>query len=82
MRRTLFCTVAALSLGLGGLLVGCEDTVSKKSEVKTTSDGTTVKKEDKVTRNADGSTSRTQTVDVDKPDKDKDHDVKIKVDSK
>ena len=82
MRRTLFCTVAALSLGFGGLLIGCEDTVSKKSEVKTTSDGTTVKKEDKVTRNPDGSTSRTQTVDVDKPDKDKDHDVRIKVDSK
>ena len=82
MRRTLICTVAVLSLGLGGLMVGCEDTVSKHSETKTNSDGTTVKREEKVTRNADGSTSKTQTVDVDKPDTNKDHDVKVKVDTK
>ena len=82
MRRTLLCTVAALSIGLGGLMVGCEDTVSKHSETKTNSDGTTVKKEEKVTRNPDGTTSKTQTVDVDKPDSNGNHDVKVKVDSK
>ena len=82
MRRTLLCTVTVLSLGLGGLMVGCEDTVSKHSETKTNSDGTTVRKEEKVTRNADGSTSKSQTVDVDKPDSNANHDVKIKVDTK
>ena len=82
MRRTLVSAMTVLSLGLGGLMLGCEDTVSKHSETTTRSDGTQVKKEEKVTRNPDGSTSRTQTVDVDKPDSDKDHDVKIKVDSK
>ena len=81
MRRALFCTVTALSFALVPLMVGCEDTVSKHSETKTNSDGTTVKREEKVTRNADGSTSKTQTVDVDKPDN-RDHDVKVKVDTK
>jgi len=82
MRRALVCTVTALSLGLGGLMLGCEDTVSKHSETKTNSDGTTVKKEEKVTRNPDGTLTKTQSVDVDKPNKDSGSDVKIKVDTK
>ena len=84
MRRTLFCTVTALSLGFGGLMVGCEETVSRQSETRTKSDGTTITKEDKVTRGPDGSETRTKSVDVDKPDRDRDNDkeVKIKVDTK
>ena len=53
MRRTLFCTVTALSFAALPFMVGCEDTVSKHSETKQTSDGTTIKKEEKVTRNPD-----------------------------
>ena len=82
MRRTLVSAMAVISLGLGGLMLGCEDTVSKHSETTTRSDGTQVKKEEKVTRNADGTTTKTQSVDVDKPDNDKDHDVKVKIDTK
>ena len=81
MRRTLICTVTALSFALVPFLVGCEDTVSKKSETKVKDDGTVIKKEDKVTRNSDGSVTRTQSTDVDKP-ADKDHDVKVKIDTK
>jgi len=82
MRRALFCTITAASIGLGGLMLGCEDTVSKHEEVKTRSDGTVVKKEEKVTRNPDGTLTKTQSVDVDKPNKDDGSDVKIKVDTK
>ena len=82
MRRTLICTVAALSFGFVPFMTGCEDTVSKTSETKVKDDGTVVKKEDKVTRNSDGSVTRTQTKDVDKPANDKDHDVKVKIDTK
>ena len=83
MRRTLFCTVTALSLATGGLMLGCEETVSRQSETKTKSDGTTITKEEKVTRAPDGTTTKTQSVDVDKPDRDNDGDkeVKIKVDT-
>ena len=83
MRHTLFCTVTALSITVGGLMLGCEETVSRQSETKTRSDGTTITKEDKVTRSADGTETRTQSVDVDKPDRDRDNDkeVKIKVDT-
>ena len=78
MRRALLCAVTAVSFAL---LAGCEDTVSKHSETKVKDDGTVVKKEDKVTRNPDGSVTRTQSTDVDKPGNN-DTDVKIKVDSK
>ena len=81
MRRTLICTVTALSFALMPFMMGCEDTVSKKSETKVKDDGTVIKKEDKVTRNSDGSVTRTQSTDVDKP-ADKDHDVKVKIDTK
>jgi hypothetical protein len=81
MRRTLICTVTALSFALVPFMMGCEDTVSKKSETKVKDDGTVIKKEDKVTRNSDGSVTRTQSTDVDKP-ADKDHDVKVKIDTK
>ena len=79
MRRALFCAVTAVSFAL---MVGCEDTVSKHSETKVKDDGTVIKKEDKVTRNADGSVTRTQSTDVDKPANDNDKEVKIKVDTK
>ena len=82
MRRALFTTVTALSFAVVPMMIGCEDTVSKHSETKTSSDGTTIKREEKVTRNADGTTTKTQSVDVDKPDTDKDHEVKVKIDSK
>ena len=82
MRRTLICTVAALSFAFLPFMTGCEDTVSKHQETKTRSDGTTVTKEEKVTRNPDGTTTKTESVDVNKPDPNKDHDVKIKVDTK
>lgn len=83
MRRTLFCTVTALSIGFGGLMLGCDETVSKQSETKVKDDGTVIKKEQKVTENADGSVTKTTSTDVDKPDRDNDRDgVKVKIDTK
>jgi hypothetical protein len=82
MRRALFCAVTAASFALAPFMMGCEDTVSKHEEKSVKSDGTVVKKEEKVTRNADGSLNKTQSVDVDKPSNDTNKDVHIKVDSK
>ena len=82
MRRALFTTVTALSFALVPFMFGCEETVSKHQETRTRSDGTTVTKEEKVTRNADGTTTKTQSVDVDKADRDNDKEVKVKVDTK
>ena len=78
MRRALFCAVTAVAFAL---MVGCEDTVSKHQETKVKDDGTVVKKEEKVTRNSDGTVTKTNSVDVDKPSNDG-KDVKIKVDTK
>lgn len=80
MKRTVCSTMIVAAFAAAPFVVGCEDTVSKHSETKTTSDGTTVKKEEKVTRNPDGSLNKTQSVDVDKPNHDSD--VKVKVDTK
>ena len=82
MRRALFCAVTAASSALAPFMMGCEDTVSKHESKTVKGDGTVVTKEEKVTRNPDGSLNKTQSVDVDKPSNNNDKDVHIKVDSK
>lgn len=81
MRRALFCTVAASSIGVGGLVAGCDETVSRQTETKVKDDGTVIKKEQKVTESSDGTVTKTTSTNVDKADRDKDGgEVKIKVD--
>ena len=70
MNRLLSTTLVAGALLAGGFVVGCDETVSKTSETKVKDDGTVVKKEDKVTQNADGTVTHTEKKSVDKPDKD------------
>ena len=78
MVRHLLC-VAALS---GALVVplagGCSDTVSEESKTKVKDDGTVVREKEKVTKDADGNVTKTETKTVDKPGDD--DEVKIKVD--
>ena len=76
-------TWLAGALFAGAMVVGCDDTVSHQSETKVKDNGTVVKKDDKVTRNADGTTTHTETKSVDKTATD--HDgaaIKVDVDKK
>jgi hypothetical protein len=70
MNRLLSSTLLAGALLAGAFVVGCDDTKSHTSEVKVKDDGTVVKKEDKVTQNADGTVTHTEKKSVDKPDHD------------
>jgi hypothetical protein len=81
MNRLLSTTLVAGALLAGGFVVGCDDTVSKTSETKVKDDGTVVKKEQKVTENADGSVTKTESKKVDRPG-DKDTTIKVDVDKK
>ena len=81
MNRLLFTTLVAGALLAGGFVVGCDDTVSKTSETKVKDDGTVVKKEQKVTENADGSVTKTESKKVDRPG-DNDTTIKVDVDKK
>lgn len=62
---SLMGSVVALSL-----LAGCQSghTVSQDKTVRTRSDGSRVIQEDKVTKQSDGTTVRTETRKVDRPD--------------
>ena len=85
MNRKIYCALLASVFTAGPLLVGCDDTVSKTSETKVKDDGTVVKKDQKVTENADGSVTKTESRSVDKPDRDHDKDggsIKVDVDKK
>jgi hypothetical protein len=68
--RLLSSTLLAGALLAGAFVVGCDDTKSHTTETKVKDDGTVVKKEDKVTQNADGTVTHTEKKSVDKPDKD------------
>ena len=81
MNRLLSTTLVAGALLAGGFVVGCDDTVSKTSETKVKDDGTVVKKEQKVTENADGSVTKTESKKVDRPG-DNDTTIKVDVDKK
>jgi hypothetical protein len=83
MNRLLSSTLLTGALFAGAMVVGCDDTVSHQSETKVKDNGTVVKKDDKVTRNADGTTTHTETKSVDKTATD--HDgaaIKVDVDKK
>ena len=72
-----------LSIALGAALAGCDEKVAERTSVETKSDGTTVAKQETVTREADGDVVHEKKTDVDKPgidDKDDDAEVKVKVD--
>ena len=84
MRATVSGLVVMFALALAGL-VGCEDrTVSEERKVDVKNDGTVVRENEKVTENADGSVTKTETKTVDKAgdddDHDHDHDKKVTVD--
>src|SRR4051794_30831117 len=66
MRRIL--SVSLLTLSLAGLpaIVGCDRTVAHDHTDAVKSDGTSVSKDTKVTKNADGSVTKTETKDVSK----------------
>jgi len=81
MNRLLSTTLVAGALLAGGFVVGCDETVSKTSETKVKDDGTVVKKEQKVTENADGSVTKTESKKVDRPG-DNDTTIKVDVDKK
>ena len=83
MNRLLSTTLVAGALFAGAMVVGCDDTVSRTSETKVKDDGTVVKKDQKVTENADGSVTKTEKKSVDKPDNDRDGaSIKVDVDKK
>ena len=87
MKRPMICTLIAAAFVAGPFLAGCEteETISRDSQTKVKDDGTVVKKEEKVTENADGSVTKTESRSVDKPDNDKDGDgasIKVDVDKK
>jgi hypothetical protein len=65
------------------VLAGCEsgETVHQDTTVRTRSDGTKIKSEEKIVRQSDGTVVKTETKKVDRPDDDDDDDeVRIKVD--
>jgi len=66
MRRIL--SVSLLSLSLVGVpaLVGCDRTVAHQHSEDVKPDGSSVSKDTKVTKNADGSVTKTETKDVNK----------------
>jgi hypothetical protein len=74
------CMLVPLFLSMFAL-AGCEsgETVHQDTTVRTRSDGTKIKSEEKVVRQSDGTVVKTETKKVDHPDHD-DDDVKIKID--
>jgi hypothetical protein len=70
----------SLAVISGALVVplasGCSETVSEDTKVKVKDNGTVVKETEKVTRDADGNLTKTETKSVDRPDR-KDVDVDI-----
>ena len=62
------------------VIAGCEsgETVHQDTSVRTRSDGTKIKTEEKVVRQSDGTVVKTETKKVDRPDDD--DDVRIKID--
>ena len=78
---TLPLTVVSL-LGLS-VFTGCEsgETLHQDTTVRTRSDGTKIKSEEKVVRQSDGTVVKTETKKVDRPDDDDDDDddVRIKI---
>ena len=77
MNRPLYCGLVAVALAAGSFLGGCDRDVSKTETTKVKSDGTVVKKEQKVTENSDGSVTKTESQKVDRPGG---NDATIKVD--
>jgi hypothetical protein len=67
MRRIV--SVGLLTVAMAGLpaIVGCEREVAHQHTEDVKSDGTAVTKDTKVTKNADGSVTKTQTKDVNNP---------------
>jgi hypothetical protein len=83
MNRLLSTALVAAAIGAGGMLVGCDETVSRETETKVKDDGTVIRKEEKVTQGADGTVTKTETKKVEKPDNDGDGaSIKVDVDRK
>jgi hypothetical protein len=67
MRRVLMASLLGVSLAGVPILAGCDRDVEHSKTVDVKDDGTAVKKETKVTENADGSVTKKETKDVAKP---------------
>ncbi len=59
MKRIALNLMLATSMFVMPAIIGCDKTVSEEKTVRTNSDGTTVKKEDKTVEHPDGSVERT-----------------------
>ena len=79
-RKWIVLPLFVTAFGLAGL-AGCEsgETVHQDTSVRTRSDGTKIKTEEKVVRQSDGTVVKTESKKVDRPDDD-DDEVKIKID--
>ena len=69
MNRFIIPFVSAIPLMGLPLMVGCEREVATERKVDVKDDGTVVQKETKVTEDADGNLTKTDTKTVDKPAK-------------
>ncbi len=67
MRRLMSVSLLSLCFVGAPLLVGCDDTVEETKSVDVKDDGTVVREQEKVTENADGSVTKTESKNVDKP---------------
>ena len=66
MNRLMLSAVVLLGLAGGSSLIGCDRTVAHTHTEDVKSDGTSVSKDTKVTKNSDGSVTKTETKDVNK----------------
>jgi hypothetical protein len=64
MRRILMASMLGVCLAGGPVLIGCDRDVAHTHTEDVKPDGTSVTKDNKVTKNADGSVTHTETKDV------------------
>lgn len=68
MVRQLLKTAAVAGALVLPFAVGCDRTVSEEREVKVKEDGTVIRETEKVTEEADGTVTKTESKEVDRPD--------------
>lgn len=81
MNKRLPITVFAALFGAAAL-VGCDEKIAEKKDVKVKSDGTVTEKKEEVTKKADGTIVEEKSKTEDKPGTVDDTKVKVKVEEK